>query len=145
MKNLKVNLFFAIVLTISITSCEKEESNQDQLSVEEEVSEFENRLKGSNSEEDTPDDNASDCSFDGVIEAAVPSGHYVGVNEHPNHFGSDTAVQWTVNGEIVNSLRPRFVRVNDHVSQAGPVEVCYSATSTDCGTISDCITIDFQG
>jgi len=146
MKTLKINALFAFVVAISMMSCDKEESsNQDQLSVENEVVEFENRLPKQAAEEGDPGDSVSDCSFDGLIEATVRIGHFVGVNEFPNQFGADTQVEWKINGAVVNPRRPRFVRVNDHVSQAGPVEVCYSATSTDCQTINECVTIDFKG
>ncbi|WP_281991581.1 hypothetical protein [Aquimarina aggregata] len=143
MKTFKTLSLLILVISISFTSCEKEETSESLVSVEEEVKEFENSLK---SDDDTPSDPAEiDCSFDGVIEARVRIGHFVGVNEFPFRFGSDAVVTWTVNGETVTPRRPRFVRVNDHISQAGQVEVCYSVTSSECGTLGECIVIDFQG
>jgi len=145
MKISKNNIFIALVLVISFVSCEKENVDQTPLSIEEEAAEFQGLLRASNTDEETAEDTAINCNFGGVIEAVVRSGHYVGVNEFPHLFGSDASASWTINGEVVNSRRPRFVRVNDHLSQPGTVEVCFSVTSSDCGTLGDCITINFGG
>jgi len=144
MKTLKLNTVFAIVLAISLMSCEKEDVNQEPLSIEDGVSIFEGSLDKQSEEEEIAEETGSDCSFDGLFDRKIRVGHFVGVNENPSQFGTDTQIEWRINGEVVTSRRPRFVRINDHISQAGPVEVCYNAVSKDCGTIEGCVTVDFN-
>ncbi|UZO79142.1 hypothetical protein NBT05_09175 [Aquimarina sp. ERC-38] len=143
MKSLKTLTLLLFVLSFSFTSCEdKEETNEPLISVEDEAKEFEKSLK-SDIDPRAPSEN--NCSFGGVINAEVRSGHFVGVNEFPFLFGDDAKVTWTIDGNVVTPLRPRFVRVNDHISQAGQLEVCYRVTSLSCGTLGACVVIDFEG
>lgn len=146
MKFFKSNIFIVLLLSISFVSCEKESSNSSITSIEEDTVEFQNLLRSSNTDEEPSDEPiVSDCSFDGVFSAKIGRSHFVGVNEFPFLFGSDAIVTWTIDNQIVNSVRPRFVRLNDHLSQPDIVEVCFSVTSSDCGTVGGCTTVSFEG
>ncbi|UZO79140.1 hypothetical protein NBT05_09165 [Aquimarina sp. ERC-38] len=144
MKTFKTLFLLVLIISFSFTSCEEnEKTNEPTVSTEEQIAQFEESLK---SDTDPRGPSEIDCAFGGVIDAKgiTSSGHFVGVNEFPFLFGDDAEVTWSIDGEVVTPLRPRFVRLEDHLSQPAKVEVCFSVTSSTCGTISDCIITDFE-
>ncbi len=152
MKTLKINAFLTLALSAAMFSCNEEELKQDkvedskQSTIEMETAAFESQLGLIPlSDGETSEPGKTDCSFSGVIEVESRIGHLVAVDNIPIKFGKDAVATWTINGAIVKPRRPRYVVINDYVSVAGAVEVCYSVTSKDCGTLGECTTVDFEG
>ncbi len=148
MKTNKINILVILIAIISFASCEKEETNLEPLSVEAEIAEFENFIKESGSDEGdggNSGEQVSNCTIDGLFDRVTRIGHFVGVNGSVSQYGADASATWTINGTVFIPRRPTFININNHISQPGTIEVCFTVVSTDCGTVEKCSPIDFQG
>lgn len=129
-------------MAISFISCEKEESivSDDSKSQEAAENHF---LKAS--KKVIPSASEIDCSvFEGVEIRKFFSSTWAGVKTLSINDIDPNSVTWTVNGEEVDAFRPQLLRVNNHVSQPGSVEVCYTSVSSSCGVLQSCTTFDFS-
>jgi len=152
MKLLKLaNMAFAIMLSaMFFVACENSEdaSPAPKPTTSQNVQEAEGIFgaqANQNKSEDNAQDPDTDCTFGGLIDAKTRRSHYVGVDRFSGNTAADAVAVWTIDGNVVNSIRPTFVRLQDHLSNAAIVEVCYKVTTSECGVINGCITVDFEG
>lgn len=147
MKILKFSLL-TLLLAVCFVSCEKEDATNPQEDKANAIAEMENLFETrSNNEEEPGDPRPIDCSvFDGVNEFKFFGFTFAGVKtlsiRDIDHSNID-AVKWTIDGERVTPRTGRILLLNEHLTQAATVEVCYSASSPACGVLEDCATINF--
>ncbi|WP_147406113.1 hypothetical protein [Aquimarina sp. BL5] len=63
-------------------------------------------------------------------------------------FGLDNnSVVWEIDGNQVTptTATGHFLILQDHLTQTGRYEICYKAESSECGSLQECIQVDFQG
>ncbi|WP_299606963.1 hypothetical protein [uncultured Aquimarina sp.] len=63
-------------------------------------------------------------------------------------FGlDDNSVVWEIDGNQVTptTATGHFLILQDHLQQPGRYEICYKAESSECGSLQECVEIDFQG
>ncbi|UZO79138.1 hypothetical protein NBT05_09155 [Aquimarina sp. ERC-38] len=150
MKAFKTLILLVLVATFSLTSCEEEqEINEPLVSVEDAANDFEESLKRRRRRREGRGRRIKpDCVLDSIIDGKRPGdiNHFVGIaGGRETNFGRDIVGTWTVNGEVVTPRRPTHILVNEHVTEAGPVEICFTAVSPICDEVTRCTVVDFEG
>ncbi|OEK07864.1 hypothetical protein A8C32_15395 [Flavivirga aquatica] len=56
-----------------------------------------------------------------------------------------SSVVWTINGKVVEpTILYSVLRLENHVTEPGLLDICFKASSPSCGELEDCITFDFK-
>ncbi|KAA1246147.1 hypothetical protein [Aquimarina sp. RZ0] len=142
MKKLKTS-FLILAMIAGMTSCEKEDTLVHEIDG---ITEMNNQFNKGSDDGEPSGPVSIDCSvFKGIEEFKFGKTTFAGVKTLTIKDIDQDAVIWTLNGEQITPRNSKFIRLKDHISQPGTVEVCFEAFSPTCDVLSDCLTIDFEG